>query len=70
MSYEELEPAQYEWKQYAITINPDINFDDFREVQRYLRIKRAVNKSWERINRHLSENQFSGGLNALIKGEI
>ena len=68
--YEELEPAKYEWKQYAITIKPEIDFDDFKNVQQYLRIKRQVNRSWEKINRHLSENQYSGGLNSLFKGDI
>ena len=43
MSYEELEPAKYEWVQYGIKVKIDYRqFDDIRNVQAYLRIKQKA----------------------------
>lgn len=51
MSYEELEPAKFEWQQSALTIAFKPDFDDIKEVQRYLLMKQKI--------KHVSETRRS-----------
>ena len=62
MSYEELEPAKYQWKQYGIKVKIDNKkFDDMRNVQAYLRIKKKTKEVFSKATTNV-------GLAELFKG--
>lgn len=55
MSHEEIQPAKYEWKQYAVSLSvakPD--FNDIRNVITYLRIRRSHKRALKAISHNIN----------------
>ena len=66
MSYEESEPAKYEWKKYAVSVKIDNKqFDDIRNVQTYLRIKQRAKQA---LHRAFSNATTDVGMAELFRG--